>query len=80
MTKSQRLCDKQDTLTDETMQQQSSAWQSLRRSTHRGHVRQIRILFADDIARNGQTPLHGGINAKEKTGHSKKMKAALTSL
>ena len=71
MTKSQRLCDKQDTLTDETIQRQSSAHRSLRRSTHRGHVRQIRIPFADGIARNGQTPLHGGINAKEKTGHSK---------
>ena len=34
-------------------------------------MRQICIAFADNIARNGQTPLHGGINAKEKTGHSK---------
>ena len=79
MTKSQRLCAKQDTLTDETIQQQCSAWRSLRRSMHRSHVRQIHITFADDIARNGQTPLHGGINAKEKTGHAKNDKSALTS-
>ena len=51
MTKSQRLCDKQDTLTDETIQRQSSARLSLRRSTHTGHVPQPRISFADDSMR-----------------------------
>ena len=50
MTKSQRLCDKQDTLTDETIQRQSSACQSLRRSTHTSHVPQPRISFANDVA------------------------------
>ena len=58
MTKSQRLCDKQDTLTDETIQRQSSACRSLRRFMHRGHVPQPRISFANDLdSANGQQAL-----------------------
>ena len=38
---------------------------SLRRSMHTNHVRQIHIRFGDNVTRNGQTPLHGGINAKK---------------